>query len=88
MVGLLGGPPPAPGDALVLPGAAQVHTVGLGFAIDVAFCGADGTVLHVVEGMRPGRLSRWVRGAVHAIETPAGALASVARGDALTITDP
>jgi uncharacterized protein len=88
MVGLLGGPPPAPGDAIVLPGATQVHTVGLGFAIDVAFCSADGTVLYVVTGMMPGRLSRWVRGSAHAIEMPAGSLASVTRGDVLTLRDP
>ena len=48
--GLIGRPALAPGDALVLEPATQVHTVGMSYPIDVVFCdalprGATGKVL-------------------------------------------
>jgi uncharacterized membrane protein (UPF0127 family) len=72
--GLIGRPPLARGDALVLEPAAQVHTVGMRYAIDVVFCDEQGSVLHVVRRMRPWRITRWVRGARYAVELPSGAL--------------
>ena len=50
----------------------QVHTVGMRFAIDVAFCDRDGVVLRVVT-MRPGRCSAVVWRARSVLEGPAGA---------------
>lgn len=79
--GLVGRPPLAPGEALVLVPAAQVHTWFMACAIDVVFCAPDWTVLHVVRNMGPWRMTRWVRGARYALELPAGgAPASLARG--------
>ena len=43
--------------AFVLRRARQVHTFGMRFTIDVAFCAADGTVLHTAV-LRPGRMTR------------------------------
>jgi uncharacterized membrane protein (UPF0127 family) len=60
--------------AFVLGAARQVHTIGMRFAIDVAFCAADGTVLHVVT-MRPGRVSRVVWRSRLVIEAAAGSFA-------------
>ena len=57
---------------LVLRPCRQVHTFGMQFPIDVAFCDRDGFVLHICE-MRPGRVSRFVFRAYFAIEAGAGA---------------
>jgi uncharacterized membrane protein (UPF0127 family) len=71
--GLLGAPI-APGEALVLEPARQIHTVGMRVPIDVIFCDGDWSILHLVREMRPFRMSRWVVGARRAVELPAGAL--------------
>jgi len=57
--------------ALALVGVRSVHTIGMRFAIDVAFCDDAGTVLRIVT-MRPGRLSRVVWRAAVALEAEAG----------------
>ena len=57
---------------LVLRPCRQVHTFGMQFPIDVAFCDRYGFVLHLSH-MRPGRVSRYVFHAYFAIEASAGA---------------
>ena len=56
---------------LVLRPCRQVHTVGMRFAIDVAFCARDGRVLRTVT-MRPGRVSRIVWRSRFVVEAAAG----------------
>ncbi|MDQ2679270.1 MAG: DUF192 domain-containing protein [Actinomycetota bacterium] len=70
---------------LVIP-TRSVHTFGMRFAIDVAFCGEDGTVRRTVT-LRPNRVTMPVRGAVTAIEAPAGSFASwgLVPGDVLEV---
>ena len=58
--------------ALVLRPARSVHTVGMRFAIDVAFCDRDLRVLSVCT-MRPHRMSAPRRRAKVVIEAEAGA---------------
>jgi uncharacterized membrane protein (UPF0127 family) len=58
--------------ALVIRPCRQVHTVGMRFPIDVAFCDRDGVVLHAVT-MRRWRISRPVWRAAFAVEAEAGA---------------
>ena len=72
--------------AIVLRPCRQVHTIGMRFAIDVAFCDRDGVVLHVTT-LRPGRVSRPVARAAWAIEAEAGAFArwGLTRGDAIEV---
>ena len=57
--------------ALVLRPCRQVHTFGMRFPIDVAFCDRYGFVLHRVT-MQPRRASRLVWRSYFAIEAPAG----------------
>jgi uncharacterized membrane protein (UPF0127 family) len=57
--------------ALVLRPCRQVHTIGMRFTIDVAFCARDGRVLRVTT-MRPGRVSRFVWRARFVVEAAAG----------------
>ena len=61
--------------ALWLPGVRSVHTVGMAFALDVAWIGRDGRVLRV-RAMAPGRASAWVPRAAGVLEAEAGAFAA------------
>jgi len=58
--------------AIVLRPCRQVHTFGMRFPLDVAFCDRDGFVLHMTT-LVPWRLSRPVPRAYFAIEASAGA---------------
>jgi uncharacterized protein len=58
--------------ALVLRPCRNVHTVGMRFPIDVAFCDGDGTVLRTTT-LAPWRISPVVRRSAFAIEAEAGA---------------
>jgi uncharacterized membrane protein (UPF0127 family) len=58
--------------ALVLRPCHNVHTAGMRFAIDVAFCDRDGVVIRT-SCLRPWRLSPVVFRAALAIEARAGA---------------
>ena len=58
--------------AFVIRHCHNVHTFGMRFPIDVAFCDADGTVLRTCS-LRPWRVSPVVRHAAFAIEATAGA---------------
>ena len=60
--------------ALLLPGARQVHTFRMRFAIDVAHLARDGTVLAVAT-MPPGRLGAWRPRSRAVVEAAAGAFA-------------
>src|SRR6185437_5782330 len=57
--------------ALVLRPCRQVHTFGMHFAIDVAFCDRSGTVLYLCT-LAPRRISRTVWRSAFAIEARAG----------------
>jgi uncharacterized membrane protein (UPF0127 family) len=58
--------------ALVLRPCRHVHTAGMRFPIDVAFCDAEGVVLRTVT-LVPWRLSPYVRRAAFVVEAEAGA---------------
>ena len=60
--GLLRGPELADGEAFILCRAAQVHTFGLGYDIDVVFCDKRWVVQRVVAPLRRNRLSPLVMG--------------------------
>lgn len=72
--------------AILLRPARSVHTFGMHFAIDVAFCDADLRVVKVTR-LRPNRVTLPVPRARCAIETEAGLLArwGVAVGDELEV---
>ncbi|MCY3786570.1 MAG: DUF192 domain-containing protein [bacterium] len=59
--------------ALWLPRTRAVHTLGMRFAVDVAFCDAEGKVLEIVT-MRPWRLGRPRFRARSVVEAEAGSL--------------
>lgn len=59
-------------DGVFVLSARSVHTFGVRFPIDVAFCDPDGTVLRIVS-LAPNRVTVGRRGARTAIEAPGGA---------------
>lgn len=72
--------------ALLLRPARSVHTIGMRFAIDVAYCDGDLRVLHITT-MRPHRVGRPVRHACVIIEAEHGAFEQwgLAVGDELAL---
>jgi uncharacterized membrane protein (UPF0127 family) len=84
--GLLGRPPLAEGEALVIRPCKAVHTWGMGHPIDVAFLDPDGRVVASYEALPPNRRTRWHSSAACAIELPVGSLgrAAVAIGDRIS----
>jgi uncharacterized protein len=60
--------------ALIFRPCRQVHTMGMRFAIDVAFCDADGAVLRI-RSIKPWRISPLVWRSAFVIEAESGAFA-------------
>jgi uncharacterized membrane protein (UPF0127 family) len=73
---------------LVLRPCRQVHTIGMRFAIEVAFCARDGLVLRTVT-MPPGRVSRIVWRARFVVEAAAGSFEAwgVRRGSTIVVRE-
>jgi hypothetical protein len=70
--GLLGHSPLQPGEGLLLRGEKAIHTIGMGFAIDVLFLDRTGRLVHLIPDMGPIRFSPFVSGAVDVLEIAAG----------------
>jgi hypothetical protein len=85
--GLLGRPPLKPGEGLVLRGEKAIHTIGMGFAIDVLFLDRAGRVVHLIPAMVPFRASPWVPRAADVLELPSGTIAQTgtALGDQIEL---
>ena len=71
--GLLGREGLPAGSALVITRCNAIHTIGMQFAIDVAFVDRDGCVRKIVHGLRPRRIAIAPR-AYAVIELAAGEL--------------
>ena len=85
--GLIGSPPLAPGQALVIEPGTQVHTFRMSYPIDVVFAGRDWKVRHIVRNMKPRRMSKFVFGSRFVIELASGALPDdVQRGTQLKVS--
>lgn len=71
---------------LLIPNARSVHTFGMAFDIDAAFCDSDGRVQRILTVKR-NRVTRWVRGAAFVLEAEAGAFErwGVSAGDRLSV---
>jgi uncharacterized protein len=74
--GLLGHKPLQVGEGLLLRGEKAIHTIGMGFAIDVLFLDRNGYVKHAIPTMPPFRASPFVSAAADVLELPAGTIVS------------
>jgi uncharacterized protein len=72
MRGLLGHAPLGSGEGLLLSGEKAIHTVGMGFAIDVLFLDRECRVVHLLRTMTPWRFSKFVWRACNVLELPPG----------------
>jgi uncharacterized membrane protein (UPF0127 family) len=74
--------------AVVLRPCRQVHTLGMHFAIDVAFCSPEGVVLRAVT-LAPRRLTRVVWRSAFVVEAAAGAFDrwNLRPGDRIEVKD-
>lgn len=73
MVGLLGtGTLPA-GEGLWIEQSPSIHMFFMRYPIDAVFVDRHGTVVRIVEQLRPWRIVAWARGARDCLELPAGA---------------
>jgi uncharacterized membrane protein (UPF0127 family) len=70
--GLLGKKQMAPGEGLLISPCSSVHTLGMKIDIDVIFLSADHEILHIIERMRPGKLSPIIKKSHSVLELPAG----------------
>jgi uncharacterized membrane protein (UPF0127 family) len=86
--GLLGTPPLADGEGLLIEPCRGVHMFGMRYPIDVAFLDRTGRVVGICRSLAPGARSPFVRAARSALELPAGTLdaAGVTEGDTLTLS--
>jgi len=84
--GLLGRDSLADGAAMFIAPCIAIHTVGMGFPIDVAFVNARGYIVRVVHSLPPWRLAASLGGCA-VIELAAGRLREydVNVGDRLTL---
>lgn len=76
--GLLGHSPLNEGEGLLLRGEKAIHTIGMGFSIDVLFLDRSGRVVHLISDLAPLRFSPFVARAVDVLELPAGMIAQTA----------
>ena len=75
-----------PSEGLWIVPCPMIHTFFMRFAIDVLFLSRDLTVVRVMEGLKPWRLSPWVLRAHSVLELAGGSLkGSVRVGDQLEI---
>lgn len=72
--GLLARPPIKKGEGLLLLKCGSVHTVGMGYPIDIAFLDAEGRIVRTITRLGPWRVGIGGDRAVHALELPAGRL--------------
>lgn len=70
--GLLGHAPLTSGEGLLLKGEKAIHTVGMGFPIDVLFLDSAGRIVHLMTDMGPLRFSPFVSRAANVLEIAAG----------------
>jgi|LSQX01.2.fsa_nt_gb uncharacterized membrane protein (UPF0127 family) len=52
----------------------QIHTFGMKFNIDVLFLSKDCEVLEIVQGLKPGRLSVYIKESVYVLELASGVI--------------
>lgn len=74
--GVIGMPPLRVGEGVWLPGVSAVHSLFVGFPLDLIFLDAPCRALRLVPAFPPWRPLAWARGACHTLELGAGTLAA------------
>jgi uncharacterized protein len=74
--GLIGHPPLAEGEGLLIVPCSSIHTHFMGFPIDVLYVNAEQEVVGVDRDLKPWRFGRFYRRVRYVIELPAGTAAA------------
>jgi uncharacterized protein len=87
--GLMGQTALPSGSGLLLTPCQSVHTMFMRFPIDVIFIDKNGKILHLIESMKPWRISKHLTKSRSVLELPAGTIAATATklGDTVVITN-
>ena len=72
-----------PSEGLLLTYCGRIHTNFMRFMIDVVYLSEDFTVLDI-ETVRPWRLGKRVRGAMHVLEVPANSACMLRPGELIS----
>lgn len=72
--GLLGRKGLELGSALLIEPCSGIHTFGMSFPIDAIFLNKEGAVVHLVQDMKPMRVSRYLFNARSVLELPTGTI--------------
>jgi uncharacterized membrane protein (UPF0127 family) len=75
LMGLMGKPGLPAGHGLWITPCSDIHSCFMRFEFDAIFVDKQHKVLHLVERMKPWRVSKIVRGSKAVLELPAGAVA-------------
>ena len=87
--GLLGANPLQQGEGLVLAGEKSIHTLFMGFPIDVVYLDKDFKVIRTTVNMVPYRLGPFITQSAYVLEMPVGTIDQTATqvGDQLKFED-
>lgn len=85
MRGLLGRPPLADNEALLIQPCSSVHMFGMRYALDIAYLNKSGEVIKTIASLRPMAMSACI-GAAATLEMPVNSLAvhNIKTGDVIT----
>lgn len=72
--GLLGASPLQKGEGLVLAGEKSIHTLFMGFAIDVVYVNKEYKVIRTTPNMVPYRLGPFITQSAYVLEMPVGTI--------------
>jgi uncharacterized membrane protein (UPF0127 family) len=64
------------GEGLLITPCNSIHSIGMKFIFDAVFLDKENRVLHLIEKMKPWRVSKLVWGARSVLELPGGVIAS------------
>jgi uncharacterized membrane protein (UPF0127 family) len=76
LLGLMGKPDLPQGSGLLLIPCQSVHTMGMRFPIDVIFMDKRGMIIHLVENMKPWRVSKHFLKSRCVLELSAGTISA------------
>ena len=84
--GLLGASPLQKGEGLVLAGEKSIHTLFMGFAIDVVYVDKQFKVIRTTSNMVPYRLGPFITQSAYVLEMPVGTISQTSTqvGDQLS----
>ncbi len=74
--GLLGANPLQKGEGLILAGEKSIHTIFMGFPIDVVYVDKNHKIIRIDSNMVPYRLGPFVTRSAYVLEMPVGTIAS------------